>query len=70
MDDSFFKLKGAINLSDKSNYILNWLTASPAQLRSSVSADLDLNKRLEAVLESLHKEKEGTVIPFIKPRMK
>lgn len=69
MEDSFFKVKGAINLSDKSNYILNWLTASPAQLRSSISIDLDLNKRLEAVLESLHKEKEGTVLPF-KPRKK
>lgn len=53
-------------LTDKQNYLLSWLTATPSQLRSG---EIDAEKRFETVLAVLLKERSRNVLPF-KPRSK
>lgn len=66
MEDQQFEVTAAKRLTDKQNYLLSWLVASPAQLRSS---GVDVDKRFETVLSVLHKERSRKVIPFkLRPR--
>lgn len=51
-------------LTDKQNYLLSWLTATPSQLRCG---EIDAEKRFETVLSVLLKERSRNVLPF-KPR--
>ena len=53
-------------LTDKQNYLLSWLTATPSQLRCG---EIDAEKRFETVLAVLLKERSRNVLPF-KPRLK
>lgn len=49
---------------DQENYLLNWLTATPAQMRTLKSLELDPERRHEAVLTALLKDRNRNVIPF------
>ncbi|GEM_PF-7064750 len=51
-------------LEDQENYLLNWLTATPAQMRTFSSRELDPERRHEAVLSALLKERSRNVVPF------
>lgn len=64
IDDQQFEITAAKRITDKQNYLLSWLIASPAQMRCS---GVDADKRFETVLSVLHKERSRKVIPF-KPR--
>ncbi|WKZ32858.1 MAG: hypothetical protein QY316_00175 [Thermodesulfobacteriota bacterium] len=49
---------------DQENYFLNWLTATPAQMRTLKSLELDPERRHETVLASLLRERSRNVVPF------
>lgn len=53
--------------SDKDNYVLSWLSASPVRMRTQASPHIDPDKRFEAVLAVLHKERKNNILPFKKP---
>jgi hypothetical protein len=59
-----FEAAQSKRLTDKQNYLLSWLTATPSQLRCG---EIDAEKRFETVLAVLHKERSRNVLPF-KPR--
>lgn len=50
-------------LTDKDNYLLSWLTASPEKLRTG---GIDPEARVEKVLSVLQRERRKNVIPFKK----
>ncbi len=56
---------------DKRRFLTNWLSADPTEFRTSRSAELDLEKRLNVLLDALAKEdqavKDGKVLR-LKPR--
>jgi hypothetical protein len=62
--EEVFEISTHKRLTDKQNYLLSWLTASPSQLRSAV---VDPEQRFETVLSILHRERSKNVLPF-KPR--
>lgn len=64
--EEVFEMATAKRLTDKQNYLLSWLTASPAPQRV---AELDPEKRVDAVLSVLQKDRSRNVIPF-KPRVR
>lgn len=57
---------------DKRRFLLNWLSADSSKLRTSRSAELDVEKRLKTLLDALSREdpvvKEGNNILKLKPR--
>ncbi len=64
--EEVIEISAAKRLTDNQNYLLSWLIAPPAQLRSG---DIDSDKRYETVLSVLHKERNSKVIPFkLRPR--
>ena len=44
---------------DKKNFISDWLSADPSELRSARSAELDMAKMLETLLEALAEEERA-----------
>ena len=63
-DNEVFEAAQTKRLTDKQNYLLSWLTATPSQLRCG---EIDAEKRFETVLAVLLKERNRNVLPF-KPR--
>lgn len=59
--EEVFEIAQAKRLTDKQNYLLSWLTATPTQMRSAI---VDPDKRFEAVLSVLLKDRSRNVIPF------
>ncbi|MBZ0221137.1 MAG: hypothetical protein K8I01_11985 [Candidatus Methylomirabilis sp.] len=56
--------KEPAGIEDRENYFLNWLTATPAQMRTLKSLELDPERRHETVLAALLKDRSRNVIPF------
>lgn len=57
---------------DKRRFISNWLSADSSKLRTSRSAELDVEKRLKTLLDALSREdpavKDGKKVLKLKPR--
>ena len=43
-------------VKDWTKFVQNWLSAGPYQLRSGMSMEINMDKRLDTVLKALHKE--------------
>lgn len=64
--EDVFEIAQTKRLTDKQNYLLSWLTATPSQMRSAV---VDPDKRFETVLSVLHRDRSRNIIPFkLRPR--
>lgn len=65
--EEVFELADSKILTDKENYLLSWLTASPEKMRC---CNIEADRRFEAVLSVLQRERKKNVIPFRNPRLK
>lgn len=61
--DEVFEISKQKRLTDKENYLLSWLTASPEKMRTG---GIDPEARYEKVLSVLQRERRWNVIPFKK----
>ncbi len=65
--EELLKLIRPRGLSGEQDYLMSWLSARPAQMRSRHSVEIDPEARCETVLSALLKEPCSKIIPFKKP---
>ena len=53
------KHKRALLYKNKLDFISSWLSADPSELRSARSAELDMERMLETLLEALAEEERA-----------
>lgn len=66
--EDLLKLIRPEGIKAEQDYLLSWLSAEPAQMRSLRSMELDPEKRCETVLSALLREPCNKVVPFKKTR--